>query len=130
LAREVAGLVRRKAAIAEALAAEAVDFASTSLAAVINDADLIVLCTPVAEMAVLVNDLAPLMAPGALVTDVGSVKAAVIAAAESPIERAGAGSSAAIRSGSDGSGWARRVRTCSLAPSRSSPPPAPATRVR
>lgn len=43
----------------------------------VADADLVVLCTPVDQIARLVAEIAPALKPGALVTDVGSVKASV-----------------------------------------------------
>ncbi len=88
LAGEVAGYVRREVTIREAVEAKAVDWADCNLAKVVGGADLVVLCTPVAQMALLVSDLVPSLALGALVTDVGSVKGAIVAAAEDPIGRA------------------------------------------
>ncbi|KPP93740.1 MAG: cyclohexadieny/prephenate dehydrogenase TyrC [Rhodobacteraceae bacterium HLUCCA08] len=43
-------------------------------------ADLVVLCVPVGAMGALARDIAPVLKPGATVTDVGSVKRAVIEA--------------------------------------------------
>lgn len=90
LAVEVAGYVRREQTRREALDAGAVDVAGLELSPVVAGADLVVLCTPVAQMSHLIGELTPLLSSGALVTDVGSVKAAVVAAAEEPIARAGA----------------------------------------
>ncbi|MFN0067902.1 MAG: prephenate dehydrogenase [Limisphaerales bacterium] len=90
LASRVTGFVRRAAAAAEVLAAGAVDDATTDLAAAVRGADLVVLCTPVAQIGELARSLAPHLAAGTVVTDVGSVKAAVIGAAEGPVHAAGA----------------------------------------
>lgn len=89
LAREVVGFARREATVAEALQAGAVDAASTDLDAVVREADLVVLCTPLGEMAALGGRLKGLLAPGAIVTDVGSVKASVLRALEDPVAAAG-----------------------------------------
>lgn len=90
LAQRVTGFVRRAETAAEVLAVGAVDDATTDLPAAVRGADLVVLCTPVAQIGELARALAPHLAPGAIVTDVGSVKAAIIAAAESPLHAAGA----------------------------------------
>jgi cyclohexadieny/prephenate dehydrogenase len=45
----------------------------------VADADLIILATPVGAMGALAREIAPAIAPGAVVSDVGSVKAAVLA---------------------------------------------------
>ena len=50
LAGEVAGYVRRAASIADCEKAGAVDFATTDLLAAVTNADLIILCTPLAQM--------------------------------------------------------------------------------
>ena len=43
-----------------------------------RDADLVVLAVPVGAMAEVAAEIAPHLAPGAILTDVGSVKQAVI----------------------------------------------------
>lgn len=89
LAAEVSGFARREANAREALHAGAVDLASDHLPTVLEGADLVVLCTPVGQMAALVSQFPDALAPGAIVTDVGSVKVAVVQEAESAVERAG-----------------------------------------
>ncbi|MGX9355386.1 prephenate/arogenate dehydrogenase family protein [Roseobacteraceae bacterium S113] len=54
------------------------DTVCDSLAETVADADLIVLAVPVGAMAQITKDIAPHLKPGAIVIDVGSVKAAVI----------------------------------------------------
>ncbi len=44
----------------------------------VRDADLVVLCVPVGAMGVVAEEIAPALKPGATVSDVGSVKRAVI----------------------------------------------------
>ena len=90
LAREVAGYVRREASLKECEAAEAVDYATTDLLAAVSHADLVVLCTPLAQMRSLAQRLAPALKRGALVTDVGSVKAGVVRMVAPVIRQAGA----------------------------------------
>jgi prephenate dehydrogenase len=56
--------------------------ASTDLAAVVRGAKIVVLCTPVETMPDLCTAMRDALAPGAIVTDAGSVKAGVVAACE------------------------------------------------
>jgi len=90
LAREVAGFVRRAASVKECEQAGAIDFATTDLFAAVSNADLIILCTPLAQMRPLVNQMFPVLKRGAIVTDVGSVKAGVVHELESFIQKSGA----------------------------------------
>ncbi len=46
----------------------------------VKDADLVILCTPVGVMGHIAEDMAPHLKPGAIVSDVGSVKSAVLEA--------------------------------------------------
>lgn len=90
LAREVIGYVRRESAVAECVRAGAVDEATLDLAAAVAGADLVVLCTPLGQMPALARAMARALKRGAVVTDVGSVKAGVVRALEPVIARAGA----------------------------------------
>lgn len=47
-------------------------------ASCVRDADLVVLCTPVGTFGTLAEEIAPALKPGAILSDVGSVKGAVI----------------------------------------------------
>ncbi|HET9067784.1 MAG TPA: prephenate dehydrogenase/arogenate dehydrogenase family protein, partial [Amaricoccus sp.] len=51
-----------------------------SAAAAVEGADLVILCVPVGAMGAVAEEIAPHLAPGATLSDVGSVKGAVIAA--------------------------------------------------
>ncbi len=73
VARQVAGATRRRDVLDAALRCGAVDTAGSYEAAV-RGADLVVLATPVSAMAELAGRIAPQLAAGCLVTDVGSVK--------------------------------------------------------
>jgi prephenate dehydrogenase len=59
--------------------------ATASTADAVGAADLIVLATPVGAMAAALNDIGPTLKPSAIVTDVGSTKAGVIAAARTAL---------------------------------------------
>ena len=78
LAPEVAGFVRREASLKDCEKAGAVDFATTDLLAAVSNADLVILCTPLAQMRPRVEEMLPALKRGAIVTDVGSVKAGVV----------------------------------------------------
>lgn len=86
----VAGFVRRVASLKDCEQAGAVDFATTDLLAAVWDADLVVLCTPPAQMRPRVQEMLPALKRGAMVTDVGSVKAGVVHELESLVAGAGA----------------------------------------
>ena len=89
LADCVTGYVRRAASVRECEKMGAVDVATRDLRVSVQDADLIVLCTPIAQMRPLVEQMLPTVKPGAIVTDVGSVKGAIVRDLESLVEKAG-----------------------------------------
>jgi cyclohexadieny/prephenate dehydrogenase len=60
------------------LALELADIVAPTLADAVMGADLVILCTPVLTYAGIAADMAPHVMPGALVSDVGSVKQAVV----------------------------------------------------
>ncbi|MGB7767723.1 MAG: prephenate dehydrogenase/arogenate dehydrogenase family protein [Verrucomicrobiia bacterium] len=86
----VAGFVRRAASLKDCEKAGAVDFATTDLLAAVWDADLVILCTPLAQMRSRVKEMLPALKRGAMVTDVGSVKAGVVRELELLVAKAGA----------------------------------------
>ncbi len=90
LARQTAGFVRRTASLKDCERAGAVDFATTDLLAAIWGADLVVLCTPLAQMRSRVREMLPALKRGAIVTDVGSVKTSVVRELESLVAKSGA----------------------------------------
>ena len=90
LAKEVAGYVRRAASIAECRKAKAVDICTVDLAEAVVDADLIILCTPLGQMLPLLKQLLPAVKRGAIITDVGSVKATVVKELETLVAKSGA----------------------------------------
>src|SRR5262245_13156686 len=77
-AERVVGVSRSRETAAAALAAGLADEATHDLAAGVAGADLVVLCTPIFAMAETLRRAAPALAPGALVSDVGSVKGPLV----------------------------------------------------
>ena len=78
LARKVNGYVRRAASIQECQKLGVVDWATRDLCQAVTGADLIVLATPLAQMAELMVGMLPALRPGAIITDVGSAKASIV----------------------------------------------------
>ncbi|HOX57939.1 MAG TPA: prephenate dehydrogenase [Candidatus Paceibacterota bacterium] len=90
LAASVVGFVRRAASVVECETLRAVDRATLDLAEAVRGAELVVLCTPLAQMRPLAEQMLPALKPGAIVTDVGSVKASVARDLEALLAKAGA----------------------------------------
>ena len=90
LAGRVEGYVRREASVSECEKLGVVDRAHLELAPAVAEADLVVFCTPIARMAPLARQMLPVLRPGALVTDVGSVKGSVVRELEPLFAKAGA----------------------------------------
>ena len=90
LAGSVVGFVRRQASVAECKRVGAVTMATQDLTSAVQGAELVVLCTPLAQMRPLVEQMLPALASGAIVTDVGSVKASVVHELEPLLAPAGA----------------------------------------
>ncbi|GJD51882.1 Cyclohexadienyl dehydrogenase [Methylobacterium crusticola] len=81
LAREIVA-IDRDAGVRERVRALGIaDVATADLAAGVAGADLVVLCVPVGAVGPVAAAMAGALAPGAIVSDVGSVKGAVVAAA-------------------------------------------------
>ncbi len=90
IAGEIAGFVRSKKNISDCEKSGATDFATTDLLAAVSNSDLIILCTPLAQMRPLTEQFLPALKRGAIVTDVGSVKAGVVRELESLVQKSGA----------------------------------------
>ena len=90
LATRVEACVRREATIVECQQVGAVDSATLDLACAVKDADLVVLCTPLAQMRQLTERMLPNLKAGAIVTDVGSVKGSIVAELSPLVARANA----------------------------------------
>jgi len=89
LAKPVAGYVRRAASAVECEGFGAVDVATLDLAHAVEGAELVVLCTPIAQMRPLVARILLSLRPGAIVTAVGSVKGSVVQDLEALVAKAG-----------------------------------------
>ena len=70
---------RRSAAVQEVRAKGCCDEASSDAPGIVAKADVVVFATPIGAMPALAREIAPHLKPGALVTDVGSVKAGICA---------------------------------------------------
>ena len=79
LADAIVAIDADPAVIARVRTLDLADEATTDLAAV-ADADLVILCVPVGAYGAVAAAMAPHLAPGAIVSDVGSVKGAVVGA--------------------------------------------------
>lgn len=90
LAKNVTGYVRRAESIEECLKCKAADVATSNLLAAVDGADLVVFCTPLAQMKPLCEAMLPALKKDALVTDVGSVKATVTNDLEPLVKKTGA----------------------------------------
>lgn len=78
LARSSIACARSEETRASALRLGLVDEATADIAEAVTGADLVMICTPVGAYAAAAQAMAPHLAPGAIVSDVGSVKATVI----------------------------------------------------
>jgi cyclohexadieny/prephenate dehydrogenase len=78
LAGEIVACARNLATRDKALELGLADRATEDAAEAVRDADLVVLATPLSAYAAIGARIAPALRPGAIVTDVGSVKQAVI----------------------------------------------------
>jgi prephenate dehydrogenase len=90
IAQQVSGYARSPQSKENCLKTGVVDRVETDLARTVSQADLIVLSTPIAQMAVLAEAMLPALKKGCLVTDVGSVKASVVHTLEPLLTRGNA----------------------------------------
>jgi cyclohexadieny/prephenate dehydrogenase len=78
LAAEITGYARSEATRAKALELGLVDKVFPSAREAVAGAGLVILCSPVGTYAELAREIGPALQPGAILTDVGSVKGAVV----------------------------------------------------
>ncbi len=78
LAKQVVGIGRKKASLAQAEKLGAIDRGTTDLQAGVREADLIVVCTPVDLIAPQVIELAACCPRNAIITDAGSTKQSIV----------------------------------------------------
>lgn len=89
-ARHVLGMERSPQALERALALGIVDSATTCAEEAMRGADLVLLAAPVAQTGPILANLLPWLEPGTVITDAGSTKADVAAAARAALgSRAG-----------------------------------------
>jgi prephenate dehydrogenase len=82
LAARVVGVSRQEASIKAAIEMGAIDEGSTDIRKVIGGADLVILATPVKVIIENIQDISKNLRRGCIVTDVGSVKSAIVETAQ------------------------------------------------
>ncbi|MEK9646762.1 MAG: prephenate/arogenate dehydrogenase family protein, partial [Alphaproteobacteria bacterium] len=80
LADVIVACARTDATLKAALDLGIADEATSDAAEAVRDADLVMICTPVSTYGAIAETIAPTLKPGAILTDVGSVKEAAIKA--------------------------------------------------
>lgn len=78
LAHHIAGHARSAATLEKAGELGLADSLHSTAAGAVTNADLVILCVPVGALGPVAQEIGAILKPGAIVTDVGSVKAAVI----------------------------------------------------
>jgi prephenate dehydrogenase len=78
VARRVVGIGRNAGSLATAKRRQAVDRVTTDIAQGVQDADLVIVCTPVDTIASISREAARHCRPGTMMTDVGSTKKAIV----------------------------------------------------
>ncbi|HEX8956157.1 MAG TPA: prephenate dehydrogenase/arogenate dehydrogenase family protein [Burkholderiaceae bacterium] len=81
MAGEIVGMDRSSASLERARELGIIDRAAESAADAVHGADLVLLAAPVAQTGAVLASIAPHLQPGVIVTDCGSTKADVVAAA-------------------------------------------------
>lgn len=84
-AREIVGSSRRAEHLQEAVELGVIDRFDIDAARAVQGADMIVVCVPLGAMEQTFRGIAPALAPDAVVTDAGSAKASVVAAARAAL---------------------------------------------
>ena len=78
LATTIVGSARTKATVETAIKLGLIEQGFESAAEAVKGADLVVLCVPVGMCGPIAKEIAPHLQPGAILTDVGSVKTAIV----------------------------------------------------
>ena len=128
LATRVAACGRRDSTMAECQRLAIADLVTQNLQEAVQGSELVILCTPLSQMAEVVNKMSPHLKAGAIVTDVGSVKGTVVKELEPLVRQAGGwfiGSHPMAGSEKTGVGAARadlfENAICLITPGRCSP---------
>ncbi|OBV39232.1 prephenate dehydrogenase [Janthinobacterium psychrotolerans] len=82
----VVGMGRSPASMARALELGIIDVVGGDMAEALNGADLVLLAAPVAQTGAILAAIAPHLRPGTIVTDAGSTKSDVVAAARAALK--------------------------------------------
>ncbi|MDY6826144.1 MAG: prephenate dehydrogenase [Bacillota bacterium] len=82
LAGEITGFDRDEATCRKAVQRKAVDLAVESPSEAVQDADLVILAVPVISAVEVLREIIPAISSGAIITDVGSTKSAIMATVE------------------------------------------------
>ncbi len=82
IAREVVGMSQKKSSLDNALQIQAIDTACTEVEEAVQNADMVILATPVETIIKMLSIINPYLKRGCVVTDIGSAKAEVVEAAE------------------------------------------------
>ena len=126
----ICGVGRRQSSLDDALDAGAIDQAFMDVAPAVIGSDLVVLATPVGAFGSFLTEIRPHLKRGAVVTDVGSTKSAVVASASRILGAAGpfVGSHPMAGSEQKGARFARAElfegATCIVTPTLRTPPTA------
>lgn len=83
--RDIVGVGRTAATLARAKELGIVDAVTTDVAHAVEGADLVLIATPVAQTGAILAAIAPHLQPGTVVTDAGSTKSDVVAAARAAL---------------------------------------------
>jgi cyclohexadieny/prephenate dehydrogenase len=78
LARSIVGSARTPQTVETALKLGIIDTGYASARAAAEGADLVILCVPVGLCGPITKEIAPVLKPGAILTDVGSVKGSIV----------------------------------------------------
>ncbi|MFO0991137.1 MAG: prephenate/arogenate dehydrogenase family protein [Hyphomicrobiales bacterium] len=78
LAEHISGYARSAATRVKAVEIGLVDSMHESATAAVKDADLVILCVPVGACGEVAREIGPALKEGAIITDVGSVKTAIV----------------------------------------------------
>ncbi len=78
LAASIVGTARTPATVETALRLGIISEAYVGARDAVADADLVILCVPVGACGPIAREIGPYLAPGAIITDVGSVKGSVV----------------------------------------------------
>ncbi|MGA3067818.1 MAG: prephenate dehydrogenase [Tepidisphaeraceae bacterium] len=84
---KIVGFGHRPQTLQKAQEIGAIDRAETDPAAAVAGSDLVILCTPVGAFEDILRKIAPALAPGCLLTDVGSTKRSVVKLAHSILKK-------------------------------------------